>query len=102
MQPAGMWIDHRRERIEVGTLELGQLPILHEKRRQFVSLISKLLQHACIGGGPRRRALRHREAEPREQNLPELKIGIDVELHAGRSVDLPFDSFTFPTETCLE
>ena len=60
---------HRRQRIEVCILELRQLAILHEQRRQRVSCISELLEHARIGGRPCARFFQHRQSESGKKNL---------------------------------
>src|SRR3954464_15858481 len=38
MQPPCLWMHVQRQRIDVGTLELGELAVFHEQHRQLMSL----------------------------------------------------------------
>src|SRR5262245_1380321 len=68
----------------------------------MVSIVSELLQHTCVGGRTRRRLLEHRQLQPLEQNLAQLRVGVDVELFAGGLVDLLLHALSLALKTSLE
>ncbi len=86
---AGLRMDHRRQRIDVGALELGVLPVLDDLRRQRVHA-GEVFEHVHVGAGAGLGALEHRQLLLREQNLLKLLGRADVELPAGELVDFAF------------
>src|SRR3954466_1156272 len=86
-------VDQARQRIEVGVLELGQLPVLHQQRGKRMSLFGQLLEDAGICGRTRARTFDDRKVQFSKKNLAELWVRIDVELCSRGFVDLPFNSF---------
>src|SRR5665213_1836624 len=87
-QATGLAIDHLRQLVGVGRLELGEATVLEQQLRQRV-IGGELLQHLLVrrwlpGGG----LLAHRQLHPGEQDLAELLGRRQVERLAGRLVRL--------------
>ncbi len=88
MDPAGLRVDHLRQLVGIGGLELGQAAVVEQQFGQRV-ILGQLLQHLFVG---RRRAagglLDHRQLELREEDLADLLGRVQVERLAGQSVGL--------------
>ncbi len=85
----GRGIDQRRERVDVGRLELRERAVFEDLRRQRV-LLGEAREHVHVGrepGLPPAHAAR-RDAEALEEHGTELGRRVDVELHASERVDL--------------
>src|SRR5918999_3331615 len=67
-----------------------------------MTLFGKLLKHTRVGRRASRRALQHRQLQLVEENLSQLEVRIDVELHPGYFVDLALDGLTLDLEARLE
>jgi hypothetical protein len=85
---AGVGVDHLRQLVGVGALELGQAAVLEDLGRQR-EVLRQLGEHLLVGAG---RAggglLLHRQAELAEQDLADLLGAADVEGLAGEFVQL--------------
>ncbi len=81
-------VDHLRQLVGIGRLELGHAAVLQQDLRQRV-ILGQLLQHFFVG---RRRAggglLDHRQAEFDEEDLADLLRRTQVERAAGQLVSL--------------
>ena len=96
---AGVGIDERRQRVDVGALQLLQAAPLEDQLRQLVRQ-RQLLEHLERGrlrlglGRPPDRLGAH--AEPVEEDLRQLLRRVDVELLAGELVDASRRAATAP------
>src|SRR5690242_5151915 len=95
-------MDVKWERVDVGALQLRELPIFHQQDWQCVSFVGQLLQDGGVGGCAARGLLENGKLQFLKQNLTQLGVGVDVELLAGDGVDLLLDSFALALETLLE
>ena len=84
-------VDQRRQGVEVGALELGELAVLDQEPGQRV-LGGQLLQDLRVGARLAAGGLLERgQLQLVEQDLAELRAGADVELAPGQRVDLRLD-----------
>ena len=91
MDAAGRGIDHLRQLVGVGVLELGDAAVVEDQPRQRV-VEGELLQHLLVGRRRLgRRALDHRQALALEQDLAELLGRVEVEGLARRLVGARFE-----------
>src|SRR5688572_24180293 len=67
-----------------------------------MTLLGELLKNARVGGGPCGSALQNRQLQLVEENLAQLKIRVDVELHSCDLVDLALDGLSLHCESRLE
>jgi hypothetical protein len=91
MHAAGAGVDHLRQLVGIGALELGELPRFEQDLRQRV-VERQFGEHFLVGRRrPRRRLLLHRQAELVEQDLGQLLRRVDVERLPGRRVRACFE-----------
>ena len=83
---AALRIHQARQRVDVGRLQLRDLPVLEDEADHLV-LVAQLLQDRCIGRAAGPRALRRRQRELVEQDRLELARRADVELVPDQRVD---------------
>ena len=95
-------IDERGKGVEIGALELRDLPVLHEQRGQRMPLFGELLQNGDVGRWAGRRALQDRQPESFEQDLAQLRRRVDVELLARGLIDLLLDALPLPRKALFE
>ena len=88
VQAPGLRVHEPGQRVEIGVLELRQLPVLHEQGRQGMPFVGQFLQHRRVGGWPGGGLLLHRKPELIEEDVPQLRVGVDVELLPRHLVDL--------------
>ena len=87
---AGPRIDERRQRVDVGALELRVFAMFEKFRGQRMER-RQLLQHLGIGARPRLAPLHHGQAQFVEQHGPELDRRGDREVAARQRVNLAFE-----------
>ena len=82
-------IDQRRQRVNVGSFELRELPVFQHLARDFM-LGRQAFQHIRGGGNCFAFAVLHRRGQIQflKQNLSQLLRRIDIERLAGQLVDL--------------
>src|SRR5690606_25452580 len=95
-------VDQRRERIDVGTLQLIELPVLQQQDRETVPLCCQLLEDTRIGRGSGLRPLDDREPELLEEDLAKLRGRADIELSASLLVDILSDQCQLPLEALAQ
>jgi len=64
-------VGQQRQRVDVGGLQLGDLPMLQDQADHLV-LVPELLEDRCVGGEPGPCALRARQLQLVEQDLLKL------------------------------
>ncbi len=88
VDPAGLRIDHLRQLVGIGGLELGQAAEIEQQLGQRV-VLGQLLQHLFVG---RRRTagglLDDRQLELREEDLADLLGRVQIERLAGQRIGL--------------
>ena len=88
---AGRRVDQRRQRVDVGVLELGQAAVREDPRRELV-VDHELLEHALVGGVARLGLANHRQLELLEEDALELFGTAHQELLARQRVDLALEA----------
>ncbi len=89
--PPGLCIDHARQLVGVGRLELGDATVVEQQLGQR-EIGRQLLQHVLVGGGlAAGRFLADRQTLLLEQDLLDLLGRVEVERLAGRLVRFPFE-----------
>jgi hypothetical protein len=84
-------IDHFRQLVGIGALELGELPRFEQDLRQRI-VEREFGEHFLVGRRrPRGGLLLHRQAELVEQDLGQLLRRVDVERLPGRRVRACFE-----------
>ena len=85
----GRGIDQLRQRVHVGALQLGELPVLQHLAHDLV-VRRQLFQHVRGGGDDLALAVLHRRGQLQilEQDPPQLLRRADVERLSGERVDL--------------
>jgi len=83
-------IHQLRQRVDVGRLQLGQLPVLEDRGDDFV-LVPQRLERVCVGRVAGLRALADGKPEVFEEDLGELLRRVQVEFLAGQLLDLGFE-----------
>ena len=83
-------VDHRRQRVDVRVLELRELAVLDDLRRQRMRC-GQLFEHVGVGARAGLCFLDDRQAELLEQHLGELLRRADVERMAGEFFDFLFE-----------
>ena len=86
MDASGARIHERRQRVDVGVLELGEPPVREDLQRQLV-LRRQLLEHVLVRRVAGLRLLQHRQLQLLEQDLLELLRRGDQEALARERMD---------------
>ena len=98
MHPAGARIDHQRQLVGVGILELGEAAVLEQQLGQRV-VLGQLGEHILVGRGLAGGGLLdHRQAELAEQDFAELLGRTEVEGLAGELMRLLLEAVQATTE----
>ena len=88
---AGGRVDHLRQLVGVGALQLREAAVLEQLGRQRV-VGGQLLQHVFVGGRrAARRLLEHRQPQLAEQDLADLLRAAEVERLPGQRMRLAFE-----------
>jgi hypothetical protein len=96
----GRWpvLDHLRQLVGVGVLQLGETAMFEDLLRQRV-ILGQFFQHFLVGrGAARGRLLHHRQALLVEQYLGQLLGRIQVEGLAGECLRLGFECHDLASE----
>ena len=88
---AGVRPDVSGEGVHVGGLQLRQLAVLDQQAWHFVAEGRQLLEHLDVRRGTRLGSLLHGQLQALEQDGPELRRRVDVELAAGGAVNVELE-----------
>ena len=87
MQPPRAGVDQRRQGVEVGPLQLGQLAVVEHAGGQIV-VEGQLFEHFLVGAGSGLRPLHHLQPQFLKEHLLQLLGRVEVEFATGQLVDL--------------
>src|SRR3954453_10276723 len=102
MEATGSRIHKAWQRVEGSILELRQLTILHQQRRQRMALFRELHENAGVGRWTCTRPFEDGQVQLVEQNLAQLQVRVNVEFRTRDFIDLALHGFALGLKALLE